>query len=224
MQNLHAVPVMSKRQKWFLLLGGVVVAIALMALVTQDREPSYQGRSLSNWIASYDPSNLEIDSTTNQVIAAAMRQFGTNALPFLLQWLRYETPRSGVKSTLRSLVRKLPYGMTPDALASWAHIDQQEFRAFSAVAAFALLGDDARPAIPELSKLMNDPALSLASQPTWPKPSDASPRSPRMTTPPWPCSCVALKTSTRAYARQPSGPLAFWPSVVISNPPGWCRP
>ena len=49
-QNAHAVNVISKRRKWVLVLAGVVLAITLIAWLTRDREPSYQGKSLGEWV------------------------------------------------------------------------------------------------------------------------------------------------------------------------------
>jgi len=143
-------------------LGGVVIAIALIALINRDSEPSYQGKSLSRWLTI--DATSEHDSTPGEQTArAAMKHFSTNALPFLLTWVRYEPPRTGAKSILRALVRELPGGITPDALVDWCYVDPQEVRADRAAEAFALLDEQVRPAIPALAQLMNDRTFPNAS-------------------------------------------------------------
>src|SRR6187455_1563361 len=50
-QNLHSVPVMSKRRKVLVLLGVIALAVACFVTLRPVAEPKYQGRYLSEWMA-----------------------------------------------------------------------------------------------------------------------------------------------------------------------------
>jgi len=56
-------------------------------------EPRYQGRLLSGWLSLYH-ANLEAPPPINFQVVEAVRHIGTNALPWLLQWIRSEQPGS----------------------------------------------------------------------------------------------------------------------------------
>ena len=68
-----------RRVGLFVVLGLVAVAIGFFAL--RPREPVYQGKRLSEWLADFNRAGRgQID----QAAERAIRQIGTNALPFLL--------------------------------------------------------------------------------------------------------------------------------------------
>jgi hypothetical protein len=86
--------------------GCICTMIAAAAFFAHDRQPSYRGSSLHEWLTLYR-SGPEVQDryrvvpvewagespTTNQKqAAAAIRQIGTNALPWLLKWLGYKRP------------------------------------------------------------------------------------------------------------------------------------
>src|SRR5215467_6522715 len=58
------------------LLGALVFAF------TTTSEPTYQGRSLSYWLAPPRTARTE----------TAVKAIGTNAIPFLIRWIKYEPP------------------------------------------------------------------------------------------------------------------------------------
>jgi hypothetical protein len=72
---------------WALVLGGVVVG-ACLAL--RQPQPEYRGRSLSQWLTRYGRSGD--DELRRREAADAVRQIGTNAIPYLVENIRYETP------------------------------------------------------------------------------------------------------------------------------------
>src|SRR5437762_2441235 len=86
---------MGKRRKYGLLLGVALVAVGVVVVLSRSGEPAYGGRRLSEWVDGYATRypNSESDE--------AIRQIGTNAIPYLLKWIQYETP--GWKSALRGL-------------------------------------------------------------------------------------------------------------------------
>ena len=129
----------------------IVVVLLLGWLVfrpTEPKEPSYQGRKLSEWIDEWAETTWKItpsldDKATSQAAKVAVKVIGTNALPILLEWLKAKD--SPLKSRLNSCLDRQSY-------------IQFRFRTSDywygmAMAGFALLGDDAKTAIPDLKKL-----------------------------------------------------------------------
>ena len=141
------------------------------ALLAAPKEPEYQGRSLTRWIEDYIRSRVEIDilsppgadlrkpplSAENQAkltqaktrckqAETAVRQLGTNALPFLMRRLRYEPSRleKGWDYVYCGLYRQQ---LTSPPLAR--HLENAD----ESVVGFKILSDDATPAIPELRRL-----------------------------------------------------------------------
>ena len=87
MQKVHDLGVMAKRRKRVILLACGVLALGLLWQVLRDREPSYQGRTLSEWVEQVGPAYLWNDSDEE---VKAVRAIGTNAIPTILKWIRYE--------------------------------------------------------------------------------------------------------------------------------------
>jgi len=81
----------------------------------------------------------------------AVQAIGTNALPFLLNWIQQEPPRLG------SAIRKhLPSGIANTGLGTYLIFGTHHERATDAAIAFYILGSNAAPAIPALTNLMKD--------------------------------------------------------------------
>ena len=62
---------------------------ALIFVFTRPREPSYQGRSLSQWMDIYHQESEPTDFTAEEA-RTAMRHIGTNGIPLLVAWMQYE--------------------------------------------------------------------------------------------------------------------------------------
>src|SRR5579863_6231082 len=74
---------MGKRQR-IVLTGLLVVVLGGFSwLVLRQREPVYQGKSLSVWLAQYSTNRWPLDKQAG----AAIRHMGTNATPILLKRL-----------------------------------------------------------------------------------------------------------------------------------------
>lgn len=119
-----------------------VFACALMAVnsASGEIEPKFENRSLSDWLMLADSAYCG----TNYVLLAqakhAIRVIGTNALPILLQKLRYKESDIQLKAEIEHRERRL------------------------AKRGFESLGSAARPAIPELTRLLHaDPEVSWSS-------------------------------------------------------------
>src|SRR5437763_1005229 len=110
-----------RRRRLILLLAGCALTAILVALLwTRDREPEYQGKFLSQWLAQYRDHDVE-----DGAAAAGVREIGTKALPWLLKWLRYE--RAPWRGKLLSAVNKLPAVLSKSSIAEnlrsdeWVH-------------------------------------------------------------------------------------------------------
>lgn len=135
-----------------LLAGSVLVlgGLAIFARYYQERGPRYRGQSLTSWVIArgYSFRNPEADD--------AIRQVGTNALPFLLDWIQF-TPNRGEEQRfltwnkrLRNL--RINFGLGGD----WSMRDTKSARAIGAEKAFEALGPAAAGAVPELTRILNE--------------------------------------------------------------------
>jgi hypothetical protein len=145
-----------------LIVVACLVAVVVAFLVRPgEREPEYQGKKLSAWL---EIRNRETGQTPSEYERAneAIRQIGTNALPYLLRWIRDDpNPRRTrlmvvVERWLPARLRRI-YGVGHDLA---------ERRRVWAIQCFFGLGESATSAIPDLVQLMNDtnsPSVSAAA-------------------------------------------------------------
>src|SRR6266851_1788528 len=78
---------MPRRGSFILVMFAVMVAATAVLFFSPEREPSYQGRSLSQWLevtGQFSPEGTPVDE--------AIRHIGTNALPCLFRWIRGKPP------------------------------------------------------------------------------------------------------------------------------------
>jgi len=143
------------KRKILILLACCLAALAaaFFWMHQSDKEPSYEGKSLSEWIAraGLAPDDVEV---TNAVVTVT--HIGTNAIPCLLHWIRFETPR-----WYRNLDNFVPdpiLGRIGNSLVF--HYAKSE----AAVMAFSILQTNAAAAIPELTRLMNDTNKPMAAK------------------------------------------------------------
>src|SRR5882724_2417304 len=85
LRSCHTPPVSKRRNIIIILLACGVFIAAAVFFIRHDREPSYQGRSLTEWMTAYNVASSaeETDEATK-----AIRQLGTNAIPHLLKWIQ----------------------------------------------------------------------------------------------------------------------------------------
>jgi hypothetical protein len=135
---------MRKHRTLLIATAFVAVAIASALLLAPNQEPRYNGRPLSKWVQVYSQGTPEFSEAEQ-----AIRTIGTNALPFLLKWIRQEPP-----SWAGTADRALPQALSETAPARFL-IDGLGYEtANGAMLAFGVLGTNAAPAIPELVALM----------------------------------------------------------------------
>jgi hypothetical protein len=150
---------MKRGRRVLLILLGCGLAGVVAALVWPgEREPVYQGKKLSEWLLAYDlgfANDAERTflnrSITEEHPAAddAIRHLGTNALPCLLRWIKYEPPLWRKKANPALL--RIPVASIRQRLFEGDRL------AIDAVCGFKALGSEANPAVPDLARLINDP-------------------------------------------------------------------
>jgi hypothetical protein len=128
-------------------------------IVLGDREPRLEGYSLSYWAARAispraDGRRGEETPAEQAQAEDVLHRIGTNALPFLMEWVAYESSpwRDRLAITLCRLPIVKPYGV-----AHWIRGSRLEQRAYAAAYAFKPLGQQAIAAIPELERMASDP-------------------------------------------------------------------
>jgi HEAT repeat protein len=131
---------------------GLVAAGALIALFYWSAiwrgEPRYKGRTLTHWLAVYQ--KVQVNSPAERETVEAIRGIGTNALPYLLARLTYQTPAWRLKVVDLA-------GNVPGPAEDWAtSLLLEEDHLTEADAGFTLLGAQAAPAVPELIQMLSD--------------------------------------------------------------------
>ena len=133
-----------RRWSWAL-MGGLGLGFLSILLLTPAKkpEPARQGRSLNSWLEEFDNAQ---SSTNYSAAQEAVRGMGTNALPFLIQYLQRKNPPFHQQLIRLKVKLHLQRGK----------IDYAEFWVQRAAHACAALGTAARTALPAMSAAMND--------------------------------------------------------------------
>jgi hypothetical protein len=128
------------------IIAAIVIA-GVMVFALRPSEPEYQGRRLSEWLE--DLSRTPYPEKGSDQAAKAIREMGTNAIPFLVGTLKAKD--STLKIRFVELVRKQKLFPIPLRLAGE--------RRNTSCDAFLILGSRAKAAIPEITTLLDDSAL-----------------------------------------------------------------
>ena len=132
------------KQRILLLLAALAALCGVLALIIRPApEPEYGGQNLSEWVIEL------VQPATSATAADAIRQIGTNALPYLVEWVGYETPAwKNAISWTGKLLRQ----------PRLQFIDHMKVcRSAGAMYAFKPLGVKAQREIGNLSRIANDP-------------------------------------------------------------------
>lgn len=141
-----------RRRRVLLSLGvAVVVTGAVLCWPRGPRDPVYDGKRLSQWLAETNRWNKA--GTLSQEAIEAIKALGTNAVPYLLseferggpKWLENLKQGSFVRRTLG--IRFKP---------KWV-------RRNKAISALFCLGPDAAPALPTLARYFDDPERGVTA-------------------------------------------------------------
>jgi HEAT repeat protein len=129
-------------------VGLLVVVASALLWAGRSREPSYQGKRLSQWMDVLAHSSDAPDNPPRKQATKAIRHIGTNALPFLLAEMKYK--ESPFDKALFWLNQKQAFKEFT-VVTEHEHVDRAQW-------AFRALGPAAKPAIPALTAMLNGPS------------------------------------------------------------------
>jgi hypothetical protein len=146
------------RHKVSIWVLSTALAAAIVCALWPRREPMHNGQALHYWVAILGVSASQGGEFEKAV--DAVTEAGTNALPFLVQWIQYEPSQS---SRLREKVAEFAdvviASMTPQSHKPRTAPHRGRGRlADGAEVAFQFLGNKATAAVPKLISLMNNPS------------------------------------------------------------------
>ena len=135
----------------------VLITGAFMYNIFSEKpEPQYAGTKMSEWLALYRRPERNGGLPTEAELA--VRSIGTNALPFLLEWIRYELP-SWRKQLLRLATRPVEGKTLDEGKIIYGNAlirGKSARRAALAEVGFVILNTNAASAVPELETLMKN--------------------------------------------------------------------
>lgn len=138
------------------------LAIGLAGYAVWPREPVYEGRDLSAWLGELvdlahhypvgedDESARQAWEARHEKAVSAVRGIGAKALPHLLRWVRFARRPSPLREKLEELLDK-------QSLLR-IELPQRPNHAEQFIQGFRALGSAAEPALPELRRLVQEPA------------------------------------------------------------------
>jgi HEAT repeat protein len=152
-----------RRKRIFIVLAVcVLVGIGVVAFWPGEREPEYNGKKLSAWLRSV--SLPAADPMAKKEACEAIDHIGTNALPCVVHWLSYKTPRW--KTYILAGGSKMPRPFRPVTdwvLKKMANSDYGHLsRMLLGAECLRVLGSKAEPAVPKLVRLSNSPDMRVA--------------------------------------------------------------
>ena len=117
------------------------LGVVLLCLALRPREPAYQGKRLSAWMRELD----SWPGKSSEPATRAVREIGTNALPYLISVLQAEDSALKVKlSTLLERQNLIRF--------RFRFADENSDTAYKAL---LILGSTASNAIPEIARMLN---------------------------------------------------------------------
>ena len=153
------------RRRVVIALVCLIVAVILWAVLRWPGEPSYKGRTLSEWF--YATLKAPDFGVRQKQWEEAVQHMGTNAVPTLVSWLATE-PTFGWHRFFK-IQNALPVSLRASRIILWlrnkadANEMNQQFRAAAAESALIELRKDAKSAIPALLRMFRDPQRSSSA-------------------------------------------------------------
>lgn len=158
-----------KRTKILALVACTLCVV--LGLVTLTGEPSCKGTSLTEWVTVYRASSKRFSSDPHvwmirpdvpeyeppeaKAAAEAVRAIYSQALPVLVKWMDFR-PASW-KTSLLDYAAALPSGLQKIVPMRWLNPEEGSERIELAFTGFVILGSNAAPAIPALTRIAEDP-------------------------------------------------------------------
>src|SRR6266850_2676082 len=143
--------------KWrwviLVLVGCLAVVAAVVAVWRREKEPEYRGKKLSEWVEVYYSSAAQNKVPYSEGVTAedAIRQIGTNGLPWLLKWVRRRPPPRIGSFVYPKLPKKFQNDFTRCHLGL-----QLKLTPWMASYGFQALGPAAEGAVPELLQMLRE--------------------------------------------------------------------
>ena len=132
-----------------------ICAAGLLGLLwPHQREPRYEGRSLTEWLRLYRPFG-SVESSPSQEAADAVRHIGTNALPLLVSWIQEAKDVPPGRQRLCELVDRWGFG-PPTREILLESLAGPDLRAQRATWGFRILGEAGRGATPNLARVASE--------------------------------------------------------------------
>ena len=131
----------------------ILIAAGIAGVIFHRREPSYEGKTLSDWIVTMR------EQPRNDKARAVVRQLGSNSIPLLLDWLRQEERPTLKGRTEQSKARVIGWleshkWIEPRPRAYYQ--DWKSDRRALANGVFLELGPAGKEAIPTLIQMLGD--------------------------------------------------------------------
>lgn len=152
-----------RRRRLILLVAAfVLVASGTVWFSASKREPTYGGKSLSQWIEMYngwvaiEMASGDVSDLKTNTASVAVRHIGTNALPHLVRWIDWRPGRG--KQKVLSVLEKAPRWLRDGLVEKWLKGDPR--RAEGAEFALKVLGPEAAAAIPQFERMMTNASSS----------------------------------------------------------------
>ncbi|MEY2428196.1 MAG: hypothetical protein QOJ40_1081 [Verrucomicrobiota bacterium] len=146
---------MQRRRLIILLVGFVLLALVATAVWPRSPEPEYRGKKLSEWLLACGTSSNRPDEAEAPF---AIRQIGTNALPWLIEWRNYQIPPW--KTSLADTLERGPLA-APYTRAIARALARRQALASQTLIGYQILGRAAAPAVPQLRALLRDEPSSV---------------------------------------------------------------
>jgi len=131
------------------------LAVAAVAFWPEPKEPEYNGKKLSEWLHD-EPLFVPIQGRQRAWMktqsAEAVRHIGTNALPFLLRWIRENQREPGTREEAFRLANRYRLWRFGGDMLLEA-IDGRELRGGRALEGFRILGEEGGSAVPDLLQM-----------------------------------------------------------------------
>jgi hypothetical protein len=145
-----------KRRRLLLILLASVASITLASFIwPREREPEYDGISLSTWLDRTRGRRYDDEFTQ------AVNHMGTNALPVLLRSVDYQMPPWKIWLR-RKIAPRLPAVVMGSCPVQWLIDEKALRRADAATVAFGILGSRATPALDDLRRIASKHPMGFA--------------------------------------------------------------
>ena len=138
---------MSRHGKLLISLACLTLALAFVVLGIRQPQPSYQGRTLREWLVKYFDDRQQAQPEAWATDRQALQKMGTNAIPQLLEWVQKDRA-----PWLPMLLMHVPRGL----IYRWPGMRIVASDGMLAVFGFELLGSNAVSALPDLTRLANN--------------------------------------------------------------------